>query len=98
MLHVEWWEGIYFENKSLREKPPLWHHAKDLVIPENIRLIPQTAYSPELHPVEHVWDELREKYFHMLLGNASQQLSVVLDGWSERRSRWPGEPACSIPP
>jgi transposase len=21
-------------------------------------------YTPELNPVEHVWDELREKYFH----------------------------------
>ena len=28
------------------------------------RLIPQPAYSPEVNPVEHVWDELREKYFH----------------------------------
>ena len=41
-----------------------WHSAKDLAIPENIRLIPQPAYSPELNPVEHIWDELREKYFH----------------------------------
>ena len=41
-----------------------WHSARDLVIPENIRLIPQPAYSPELNPVEHIWDELREKYFH----------------------------------
>jgi hypothetical protein len=38
-----------------------WHSAKDLVIPENIRLIPQPAYSPELNPVEHIWDKLREK-------------------------------------
>ncbi len=21
-------------------------------------------YSPELNPVEHIWDDLREKYFH----------------------------------
>jgi V8-like Glu-specific endopeptidase len=41
-----------------------WHHAKNLVIPENIRLIKQPPYSPELNPVEHVWDEIREKYFH----------------------------------
>jgi len=33
-----------------------WHSAKDLVIPENIRLIAQPAYSPELNPVEHIWD------------------------------------------
>jgi hypothetical protein len=40
-----------------------WHHAKDLVIPENIRLLPQPAHSPELNPVEHIWDDLREKHF-----------------------------------
>jgi transposase len=40
-----------------------WHSSKDLIIPENIRFIPQPAYSPELNPVEHIWDELREKSF-----------------------------------
>ena len=40
-----------------------WHGSKELVIPSNIRLLPQTAYSPELNPVEHLWDELREEYF-----------------------------------
>jgi putative transposase len=41
-----------------------WHRSQELFIPANIRLIPQPAYSPEVNPVEHVWDELREKYFH----------------------------------
>lgn len=41
-----------------------WHHSQELLIPANIRLILQPAYSPEVNPVEHVWDELREKYFH----------------------------------
>ena len=40
-----------------------WHHAKDLQVPENIRLIPQPAYSPELNPAEHLWEHLREKHF-----------------------------------
>jgi hypothetical protein len=40
-----------------------WHQAKDLVLPENIRLIPQPAYSPELNPTEHIWEDLREKHF-----------------------------------
>lgn len=41
-----------------------WHSSKDLVIPDNIRLLPQPAYSPNLNPVEHIWDELREKHFY----------------------------------
>ncbi len=40
-----------------------WHHSQQLHVPENIRLIFQPPYSPEVNPVEHIWDELREKYF-----------------------------------
>src|SRR3970282_2511552 len=39
------------------------HVAKDLLVPENIRLLLLPSYSPELNPQEHVWDELREKEF-----------------------------------
>ena len=41
-----------------------WHHSRSLQVPENIRLIAQPAHSPEVNPVEHLWEELREKYFH----------------------------------
>ncbi|MDQ6661199.1 MAG: IS630 family transposase [Chloroflexota bacterium] len=41
-----------------------WHRSKELMVPENIRLIQQPAYSPEVNPVEHLWEELREKYLH----------------------------------
>jgi transposase len=40
-----------------------WHRAKDLVVPDNIRLVPLPPYSPELNPIEHLWDELSEKWF-----------------------------------
>ena len=39
------------------------HKAKNLVIPDNIRLLALPPYAPELNPQEHVWDELREKQF-----------------------------------
>lgn len=39
------------------------HVAKDLRIPQNIRLVRLPPYAPELNPQEHVWDELREKQF-----------------------------------
>jgi len=41
-----------------------WHTANGLNIPPNIRLAYIPAYSPELNPTEHIWDELREKNFH----------------------------------
>jgi transposase len=40
-----------------------WHRSQQLQLPENIRLIFQPPYSPETNPVEHIWEELREKYF-----------------------------------
>jgi transposase len=40
-----------------------WHRAKRLPIPANMRLIPLPPWSPQLNPAEHVWDEIREKYF-----------------------------------
>jgi hypothetical protein len=36
-----------------------WHQSKELQVPANIRLIEQPAYSPEVNPVKHVWEELR---------------------------------------
>ena len=44
-----------------------WHRAKDLRIPENMRLLPLPPYSPELNPVEHLWEEIREKWFPNLV-------------------------------
>ena len=53
-----------------------WHLAKELQVPENIRLIWQPAYSPELNPTEHVWEDLREKQFSNV---AAASLDKVID-------------------
>lgn len=37
-----------------------WHSAKDLVVPANISLLTLPPYSPELNPVENVWQFLRQ--------------------------------------
>jgi transposase len=39
-----------------------WHTAHAFSVPERRRLYPLPARSPELNPVEHGWDELREKW------------------------------------
>ena len=38
-----------------------WQQTPQLSVPENIRLLPQPARSPELNPAEHSWEGLREK-------------------------------------
>ena len=55
-----------------------WHDTDELIIPENIRLILQPAYSPELNPVEHLWDYLRENYFHNWAAPTLKQVIEVL--------------------
>src|SRR5208283_5468254 len=37
-----------------------WHMAKRLKIPKNIRFLLLPPHSPELNPVEHIWEDLRE--------------------------------------
>lgn len=41
-----------------------WHRSTALRVPANMHLLPLPPYAPELNPVEHLWDELREKHFH----------------------------------
>jgi transposase len=61
-----------------------WHHAKELKIPANIRLIAQPAYSPELNPVEHVWDEVREKHLaNLALASLDEVIDKVCDGLNQ---------------
>ncbi len=40
-----------------------WHKAKALSVPDDVALIFLPSYSPELDPVEHIWDSMREKGF-----------------------------------
>ena len=40
-----------------------WHKAKALIVPANMALIFLPPYSPELNPVEHIWDHIREDGF-----------------------------------
>ena len=44
-----------------------WHRARDLVVPDQMGLVFLPPYSPELNPMEHVWEEIREKWFPNLV-------------------------------
>ena len=57
-----------------------WHISDKLQVPENIRLIPQISHSPELNPVEHLWEAIRENYFY---NEVFDSLEKVMDTLSE---------------
>ena len=55
-----------------------WHTAQKLKVPENIRLLTQPSHSPELNPVEHVWEDLREKAMPNRAFRSLDQLEAAL--------------------
>jgi len=58
-----------------------WQTSKALKIPENIRLLPQPAHSPELMPVEHLWEDIREKYFYnRILKSMDKVVDTLCEG------------------
>ena len=40
-----------------------WHKSSKLIIPDNIKPIWLPPYSPQCNPAEHIWEEIREKWF-----------------------------------
>ncbi|MES2944196.1 MAG: transposase [Pseudomonadota bacterium] len=55
-----------------------WHRSGQLKAPANIYLLHLPPYAPELNPIEHVWDELREKFFHNRVFSSLQALEEHL--------------------
>lgn len=56
-----------------------WHRAGTLMVPKNMRLVPLPPYAPELNPVEHLWDELREKSFGNIVFDSLDALESHLE-------------------
>ena len=56
-----------------------WHKVRSLVVPDNMRLVSLQPYLPELNPVEHLWDELREKAFANLVFDSLNSLEGHLE-------------------
>jgi transposase len=56
-----------------------WHRSNCLKVPENIRLVYQPSYSPQLMLVEHLWDEIREKHFYNRIFKSLDQVEDELN-------------------
>jgi len=56
-----------------------WHKAKDLKLPNNIKLKFLPPYSPELNPVERLWKWLRKEATHNQLFNTLEKLMDALE-------------------
>ena len=56
-----------------------WHQSESLCLAPNLRLLKLPPYSPELNPVEHLWDDLREKSFHNRVFDSLEALENHLE-------------------
>ncbi|OGV48745.1 MAG: hypothetical protein A2X49_03995 [Lentisphaerae bacterium GWF2_52_8] len=54
--------GIFCEKEEFWNVTAAWHTGKELKSFPSILIKHQPPYSPELNPVEHFWEHLREKY------------------------------------
>lgn len=51
-----------------------WHKSNALKIPSNIEIVFIPPYTPEMNPIEQIWEELREKYFRNELFHTLNQV------------------------
>jgi transposase len=67
-----------------------WHCANDLEVPDTITLVPLPPYSPELNPVERIWEYLKERYLsHRLLNDYDAIVEATCKAWN-RLTAQPG--------
>src|SRR4051794_30201597 len=61
-----------------------WHVTKKLVIPANITLLPLPARSPELNPVENIWQFMRENWLgNRIFASYEVILDHCCDAWNK---------------
>lgn len=63
-----------------------FHKAKDLSVPENVRLVFLPPYSPELNPVERFWQDLKDHvafHLHRTLSALKQRVRGKLASYTD---------------
>lgn len=61
-----------------------WHTSKQLSLPDNISLLHLPAVSPELNPVEQVWNWLRQHHWsNRIFKNYDDILQACCKAWNE---------------
>lgn len=61
-----------------------WHLSKALVVPENITLLPLPPRSPELNPVENIWQYIRENWLsNRVFTSYDDIVAHCCEAWNE---------------
>lgn len=57
-----------------------WHKSKDLMVPKNIKIDYLPPYSPELNPIERLWQLLKRKVCRNRIYNSLDELAEAVSG------------------
>jgi transposase len=61
-----------------------WHSSPRLNVPENIVLLPLPPYSPELNPVENIWEFLRANFLsHRVWDSYEAIIEACCETWNK---------------
>ena len=61
-----------------------WHTSPRLKLPENIVLLPLPPYTPELNPVENIWEYMRQNWFgHQVWRNYKAVVGACCKAWNK---------------
>jgi putative transposase len=81
-----------------------WHTGAALRVPPNLTLVPLPPYSPELNPIEKVWQYLRDRHLsHRLFHDIAMVVDACCAAWNRLRAEpgrirsltaFPWLPAC----
>ena len=64
-----------------------WHGAGALRVPASITLVPLPPYSPELNPVERVWEYMKERFLSLrLLNDYDAIVDAACKAWNRLRA------------
>jgi transposase len=60
-----------------------WHTTKKLAVPENITLLPLPPRSPELNPVENIWQFMRDNWLsNRIFQSYDQIVALCCEAWN----------------
>lgn len=60
-----------------------WHTTEQIQLPKNITLIPLPPYSPELNPMEQLWQQLRKiKLSNIAYDGYEEIVSAAVEAWT----------------
>ena len=61
-----------------------WHGSAKLVVPANITLLPLPPRSPELNPVENVWQFMRDNWLsNRVFKSYDDIVALCCDAWNK---------------